>query len=1665
MLRKLKNVFFAVSVISCLAFIACKQEPESMGGGTQTSLSLSESSITMTSVGETKKISAIYNGSDTLLWSVEEPSVASVAVDDNISATVKALKAGSTNLTVKEANGSLSASLKITNSINAEPVSDLKVTATDASSVTISWTAPEKFENFTVKTFSVSDSGETEIELENNTTTEKSFTIGNLLANTKYKFYVYTNYGGIQSSAQSIEVTTSSISIALALEDSTIDFTNPLAAGTTFTLVATITDSSNKSSTLSITEWTSSNTEIANVKADETNPNKATVSVVGPSGIANITATIKDGESELASKSYEAAIIGKAVDVSSVVITVQSSAEDESLSDKQVKVSWNAPSYVDSYKVELYKQNETTADVSKDSITDTSVILKLSDYGTYFAKVYSVYGEDISSGIQSQTATVKDFLPCDEVEKIELNLSTETPSLSWTAPGTSSSSGSAGSESSANNSDFAGVNIYLDDEDAVKVTEGSSYSNSSLSSVKKIKITTLDTSNNESSGKIFTIYSSPSFENSSVEAGYTGQLVISNVDFDSSANSSITWSATSSIDGSAVILDTENSKIYVNGLAVGTKVSPSIIFTAKLEDCSIKYAALSTKQSVSPVMVVWKLANGYRGSNDDTEYFMAFDLTENRTYANGVIATTGERSEHGCTYDRFIVWPGLNNGTGNYISLELAKIGDSGIDGSGYYVISKNDTTNQGSWWRANTWNDWANEYTTFAVQESNISDKSTATYIVNTSSYTSTTTNYDYVTLNWAKDTSRYVRGCCFHAVTLVPGTSTTADDGTEALTCKDYAWAPLSQTWSGSESTDNPTAIADFNSTVGEHSITLTWTEPNDVDFAYLEISSEGKLLDGTTSITTQKIYAGTQSATFEKLSANETYTFTVTEYDAFGNTTEVSTSATTNEDTTAPGDVSGLTANVGRNNVTLSWTNPSDVDAKTISIYQNDSTTAIKTISIDNLSSSAENQNSAEIKNLSAGTEYTFKLVVSDYTDNESTGVTVKATPTTPSASDVTVSPEYSNSLLVSWKDTTASETDSSGNAITYTYKVECTSDSSIPSKKVNSGVQKALFTGLTVGTEYIFKVTVIDSNDENCGSVTTEATAAKTVIWKIGNGYSANSGNPTRFLAWGKSSSSTVCYNTGALADSANPTAIYWIVRPALSGADRYFSLEAAADSTSGLGTGYYLYVDTSSRAYVAYSGTWGSGGNGPYVMVASTTGMENNGTSYITDKKTASFKWSSSSYGDSWNKLVSEHDDMFVQHASLTFSAKTSSTTEDKDGCGALKVSSISYANVDYTKDSPDAPEKLTESSKTNTSFTVTWTAPEAADLAYVKIDYENSSDSSDAGSYSVSAGIKSATITGLTAGTTYSVKATAYDVYGNHSSTTSAILITTTQVTNVARNVNATARFTGEILVTWDRASDDTSSNWYYKVVRADDSENPIVFDGTTKILTAYDGIYATAADGVVQFKGLTSGTSYTFTVSASSDGTTWNNDSGCTVSATAKTVTNKIISKSAEIEKGTSNDELNTVGAANKLCCQYSTGGGSGDWRIYPALDGSITASHTVTTTSGENAGVYDTFSIYHTTKGYATLSVSALTGSTGTSLGTNVSCNTSTISDSTGGSSFFFGYNSTDSCYTLRLNVSSANYALGYSGSDNNDTEILYYNDATTATCESTNYAWYFN
>ena len=386
---------------------------------------------------------------------------------------------------------------------------------------------------------------------------------------------------------------------------------------------------------------------------------------------------------------------------------------------------------------------------------------------------------------------------------------------------------------------------------------------------------------------------------------------------------------------------------------------------------------------------------------------------------------------------------------------------------------------------------------------------------------------------------------------------------------------------------------------------------------------------------------------------------------------------------------------------------------------------------------------------------------------------------------------------------------------------------------------------------------------------------------------------------------------------------------------------------------------------------------------------------------------------------------------------LTFATKDRNGNAQGDANNAENAGvTASYTTAADTT----APAAVTEAKALggNAKVTLSWKDPAELDVKEIHV-----SDASGTLLETVALGVQRHVISSLTNGTEYSYTVTAYDYNDNASA---AATLTATPSVKVS-DVTATARWTQEVLVKWT----DVDTSYKYKVTCGN----------TSKTIDA--GVQ------IAQFTGLTVGTEYSVTVSTLDAGGTTVLGTSDAVKVTPKKVeSKKIISRNAEVKvSDQANKQLNTSSGANLLCCQNSTGGGTALWTIYPALDGSITVSHSVTTSEGETVEAqYDTFSLYHNVKGYATLTVSALTATEATAVGNNVSLSTSTTTDATGGATFFFGYSAVgDDYYTLRLNVTGKNYALGCTDADNNADEILYYDDATDATCESQRYAWYMS
>uniref|UniRef100_UPI0025F58F14 fibronectin type III domain-containing protein n=1 Tax=Treponema sp. TaxID=166 RepID=UPI0025F58F14 len=564
---------------------------------------------------------------------------------------------------------------------------------------------------------------------------------------------------------------------------------------------------------------------------------------------------------------------------------------------------------------------------------------------------------DGASAVEVTCTSLADTVAPEEVVDVVLDLTDNT--LTW-------------SYDEFSDTDFAGVNVYVDDATTASYTvlSGAEASVTLTSApASSVTITTYDTVGNESDGVTATL-DTPTV--GTVSTGVTGQLVISEV----SVTSGATWTAEAASDDQTVLYDTDSALIYVNGLTVGTEVAPSAVIAVTSDEVTVKYS-VTASQSLAPVKIVMSIRSWW--PTDIPPYIVphlgTVDSTE-VTASNLVAAVadgasqTSDMPYESADYKYWIVWPSIANDNPDAVSLEATT---ETAESTGLYVYAdfNGDVTwassysNKTSWSYGNSSNPQV-----WVADKSSMSDTqiSEAGFI-----FTDSTSGYSgdvsdgytgWFNVQSSLNTSYYWCGACFN----ISESSSIATNG-------DSDFCYKSSTWTGSESSDSPAFTSDMvSSEADDHSVTLSWTEPSDVDYSYLVISSTDTDYDGTAleSVTAE---AGTTSADFTSLSASTTYSFTLTAYDAFGNSTAVSVTAATSEDTTSPEDVSDLSAAAGRTSVTLTWTASTSEDVYAYAVYVDDSTEAYTTVT----------DATATVSDLTTDTEYSFTVKAVDYDSN--------------------------------------------------------------------------------------------------------------------------------------------------------------------------------------------------------------------------------------------------------------------------------------------------------------------------------------------------------------------------------------------------------------------------------------------------------------------------------------------------------------------------------------------------------------------------------------------------------------------------------------------------------------------------------------------------------
>lgn len=199
-------------------------------------------------------------------------------------------------------------------------------------------------------------------------------------------------------------------------------------------------------------------------------------------------------------------------------------------------------------------------------------------------------------------------------------------------------------------------------------------------------------------------------------------------------------------------------------------------------------------------------------------------------------------------------------------------------------------------------------------------------------------------------------------------------------------------------------PTAPSSFTATAGDEQVTLSWTNPSDLDFIGVEIRRS--LVSNPNSVTDgESVYTGSGTSKVDSdVTGGTEYFYAIFAQDSSSNwsvpATDTATPAITGgADTTAPSAPSGFSATAGDGEVVLNWTNPTDSDFVAVQIMR--STVASPTIVTDGLWVYTNNGTTETDTNVSNNMTYYYSIFARDADQNWSVAATALATPTVPVA----------------------------------------------------------------------------------------------------------------------------------------------------------------------------------------------------------------------------------------------------------------------------------------------------------------------------------------------------------------------------------------------------------------------------------------------------------------------------------------------------------------------------------------------------------------------------------------------------------------------------------------------------------------------------------------
>jgi len=398
-------------------------------------------------------------------------------------------------------------------------------------------------------------------------------------------------------------------------------------------------------------------------------------------------------------------------------------------------------------------------------------------------------------------------------------------------------------------------------------------------------------------------------------------------------------------------------------------------------------------------------------------------------------------------------------------------------------------------------------------------------------------------------------------------------------------YAAPPVLTSTTIAASSTAPGAPTIGTATAGNAQATVTWTAPASTGGSAIT----GYTVTSTPGGKTASAGAGATTATVTGLTNGTAYTFAVTATNAIGTgaPSAASNSVTPAASSTAPGAPTIGTATAGNAQATVTWTAPASTGGSAITGYTVTSTPGGKT------ASAGAGATTATVTGLTNGTAYTFAVTATNAIGTgapsaASNSVTPASAPVAPGAPTIGTATGGDAQATVTW----TAPASTGGSPIT-SYTV-----TSAPGSKTATalpGVTTATVTGLTNGTAYTFTVTatnLIGTSPASAASNSVTPAAAPIVPGAPTTQYFAFPG-PTGFaqVTTVGQANSPASVTSGANFTIANPggsqavpTTNSGVPVNYISGNAQYYEIPTGA-----------TYVSSSATGPLTWTGGPGTGG--------------------------------------------------------------------------------------------------------------------------------------------------------------------------------------------------------------------------------------------------------------------------------------------------------------------------------------------------------------------------------------------------------------------------------------------------------------------------------------